>query len=640
MYERHFGLQRRVFNEGIARDSDVFFGASAQKLESELTTALSTRDSVVVVTGQAGVGKTTVASHVLRNSTTRLALAWIGNTPLTAHELLEQLLTELGFGAYKHSRTERLQIWRQHLKEMSITDTKVCVMVDSAESFGIDVLAALASLTAADPCGCHGANVILASQSPLHEQLSAPSLGSLKQRIRLSFKLEPLDEREMRTFLDDRIRAAGSSVDKIFSDDAIGRLYAHSGGIFRVVNNLCETLLTVAAAEQRASIDAELVNRIAVETFGLGQSSPEDSADGRMAEPPAAQPRPQPRAAAPDDALLGAKPATQPKTKPATQPETKPKTTEQLTRPAADVSRRAPAAAEPRPIGGFDDTEVLIDERVDRAPQNGTSTRSHRIEIALAPDQTTVHANRAAETAATGTDVTPVIQRGPKIGNDDPTLAARPLSKPAPADKPARPAAAANRAPRPSPQDRTQAAPPAPPRKAEPARSLDTGDETVLVKPAAKPPAGQPIASTDETVLARRAPRPKAADTNGLEDLDLPVLTDSVKVLDVPDVVVDSTDPGDSANSKRRSASRPGAGDDAEVLDAQQWEDTLEALANAQQVEDFSNTLAEELFADIELEALGTTRSSPAARPVTPEEAARKLGATGSNARPAGTRSR
>jgi type II secretory pathway predicted ATPase ExeA len=267
MYSEHFGLQKELFDDGLAQDSDVFLGDRQRLVAANLTIALTRRDSVAALTGQPGVGKTTLASQSMRNMATRLALGWLGSVPASPHELLEQLLTEFGFTPYRNSRTERLQIWRQFLSEMSITDTRVCVLVENAQDFDAEVLRALESLTARDPNGCPGANIVLTGAPALRELLDRPALAALKQRTRMQGVIEPLTEAETRAYLEHKVAAAGGS--GLFAEGAIEMLHQYSQGIPRVINNLCESALTVAAARHEPQLTAKVAKRVAEGLFGM-----------------------------------------------------------------------------------------------------------------------------------------------------------------------------------------------------------------------------------------------------------------------------------------------------------------------------------------------------------------------------------
>ena len=268
MYEAHFGLKRSLFPTGIAQESAVFLTARHQQIAASIKLALTTCDSAVVLTGPAGVGKTALMATALRATSTKLALGWITVAPANAGELLELLLVEFGVNAHRVGRVERMQMWRQFLNEMSATSSRVYVIAERAEDLGPEVLRALDSLTAADPNGSLGANLVLLGQPALSDVLKAPTLASLCQRIRLRQQLPALALDELRAYLDHHAKAAGGSLDKLFAHDAVAALHDITGGIPRLVNNVAETALTLAATRKEPTVTAQALREVA-QLFGI-----------------------------------------------------------------------------------------------------------------------------------------------------------------------------------------------------------------------------------------------------------------------------------------------------------------------------------------------------------------------------------
>jgi general secretion pathway protein A len=259
MYQAHFGLEKSLFEGGIAQDAAIFFGARRQLVAANFKVALTTFDSAVILSGPAGIGKTTLASTAVRAISTRLALGWLSTVPANAAELLEFLLVEFGFNAHRVGRVERLQMWRQFLNEMNATESRVFVIVENAEDLAPEVLRALESLTAADPTGCRGANLVLLGRTGLDEHLRSPLLESLRQRVRLRQKLEPFTADELQDYLRHLVTHAGGEFERVFGAGTVAALHQYSGGIARIANNLCETALTLAATSQEPELTPELV---------------------------------------------------------------------------------------------------------------------------------------------------------------------------------------------------------------------------------------------------------------------------------------------------------------------------------------------------------------------------------------------
>ena len=69
MYEKHFGLKKKLFSKN-AEDQAVFVGPQQANVIKSLNNGLAAVDSIVVVTGPVGVGKTTIVSRALESAST------------------------------------------------------------------------------------------------------------------------------------------------------------------------------------------------------------------------------------------------------------------------------------------------------------------------------------------------------------------------------------------------------------------------------------------------------------------------------------------------------------------------------------------------------------------------------------------
>lgn len=271
MYHAHFGLERGLFDEGIAADAAVFRSSKHDRLIAQFKLALASSSSSVVVHGVAGAGKTTLTSTALRAFGTRLALAWLNGMPTNAAELLELILIELGIDTLRTTRIERLQLWRQFQGEMRATDSRLLIVAERTEDLSAEVLHALDQLTAPDATGNPGANLVLLGHAGIHEHLAVPLLDSLRQRIRLRAELEPFTESELQDYLRHQTARANGRYDQIFAPGTVAALYRYSNGVARLVNTLCESALDVAAVQQHKQLTPDLVARTAVSLLGLAE---------------------------------------------------------------------------------------------------------------------------------------------------------------------------------------------------------------------------------------------------------------------------------------------------------------------------------------------------------------------------------
>jgi hypothetical protein len=166
---------------------------------------------------------------------------------------------------------------------MRATDSRLIVVAERTEDLSPEVLHALDQLTAPDAVGNPGANLVLLGHAGIHEHLAAPTLDSLRQRIRLRAELEPFTEAELQDYLRHQTARAKGNYDQIFAPGTVAALYRYSNGVARLVNTLCESALDIAAVQHQKQLTADLVAKTAVSLLGLADSTPA----ARPAAPPA-----------------------------------------------------------------------------------------------------------------------------------------------------------------------------------------------------------------------------------------------------------------------------------------------------------------------------------------------------------------
>ncbi len=267
MYEVHFGLTSRPFGSK-AEGAGIFSGPRQVETMTSVKKGLTALDAVVTVAGPVGVGKTSIVSRALDTITPNRMAAWIGRMQLAPDEVLHLLLAGFGVKAQAKGTIQRFAVFRRLLAERAAAGAPVAIVVEDANRIGVDALAELEALTAADTGDATGANIILMGQPNLKSLLARPELARLNQRTRLRQAIEPLARAEVNGYLKHCIRAAGGEYDKIFEAGVADCVFACSEGIPRMINTLCESALAAAMEGGLTSVSATLMHKVAVDAFG------------------------------------------------------------------------------------------------------------------------------------------------------------------------------------------------------------------------------------------------------------------------------------------------------------------------------------------------------------------------------------
>ncbi len=272
MYEKHFGLKSRPFGSK-AVGADVFVGPEQAKTIASLQKGLGAPDAVVTVTGPVGVGKTTIVNRALETLPTGRTAAQIGRMHLTAQEVIDLLMGGFGIKQSLQGSIRRFAAFRRLLQAQSESGIPVAIIIEDPVRLGVEALAEVEALTAADAGDAASANIILMGQPELHELFSSPGLARLKQRIRLRQKVAPLSLAEVQGYLKHSIREAGGDYNSLFDKGVAEIIHGCSEGVPRVINTICETALTAAMEEHSARVTAAMMSQIAADVFGYESDS-------------------------------------------------------------------------------------------------------------------------------------------------------------------------------------------------------------------------------------------------------------------------------------------------------------------------------------------------------------------------------
>ncbi|MFQ5548443.1 MAG: AAA family ATPase, partial [Woeseia sp.] len=275
MYEKHFGLAKNPFHS-LAEGEAVFEGPEQAKIIASLRTALSARDSIAILTGPVGVGKTTIVNRALREMGSECLIANLGRTQVGSDEIVDLLLGQFGVVREPTRRFECIKTFNRILNEHASSGARVFIVIEDAERLGAEILEELEALTAADGGSSAGANIILMGPQKLDKLIATAGLERVRQRVRLQQALDRFSAEEVEVYLRHRIRAAGGDFDAVFEPGSALMIRRCSGGIPRVINGLCETALTVAAQNKVTRLTPRVIFKVAVEVFGMdpGEAPP------------------------------------------------------------------------------------------------------------------------------------------------------------------------------------------------------------------------------------------------------------------------------------------------------------------------------------------------------------------------------
>jgi general secretion pathway protein A len=264
MYKEFFGLEKLPFN--LTPDpAFLYLPTKHAEALAGLVYAISERKGFVVLTGDAGTGKTTLLSAVLqRLPTEKVQSSVILNPTLNPSEFLEIVLLDFGISNVPASKAQRLWKLQEVLLQAYRNEGIAVLVIDEAHKLSLEVIEEIRLLGNFEFGADKFLQIVLLGQCELNDLLDRQDLRQFKQRIALRLYVDPLASADIEKYLAFRWKKAGGDSAMPFSVDAISAIGEYSHGIPRLINSLCDTALLMAYGELARLVGVRYIHDAAV----------------------------------------------------------------------------------------------------------------------------------------------------------------------------------------------------------------------------------------------------------------------------------------------------------------------------------------------------------------------------------------
>ena len=223
--------------------------------------AVLNRDSCVVVTGEVGCGKTTLINRFLSEVNEEIRVARIFQTQLSPRQFLQSLLVQFGFKPFRKNKAELLETVRNFLLEEHRHGRQVVLIVDEAQNLSVKVLEEIRLLTDIETEKAKTINVLLCGQPEFEDKLYSSGMEQLAQRVHFHVRLRPMSLVETSEYINFRLKVAGyKGEDDLFPAEVIPAIFRYTGGVPRLINTLCDTVLTSVFVDEEEVISGDTIS--------------------------------------------------------------------------------------------------------------------------------------------------------------------------------------------------------------------------------------------------------------------------------------------------------------------------------------------------------------------------------------------
>ena len=208
MYEAYYGFTEKPFN--LTPDPKYLYHSRRHtEAMAHLEYGRRERGGFIVISGEVGTGKTTLARHFLARLPEGTATAVILYPALSATELLQSILDDLHVERAGRSLKDLVDALHRFLLKARAEGRNVVLLIDEAQDLSPEVLEQIRLISNLETDTEKLIQIVLIGQSELQEMLARRDLRQLAQRVTARYHLSPLNRQEAEDYVRHRLAVAG-----------------------------------------------------------------------------------------------------------------------------------------------------------------------------------------------------------------------------------------------------------------------------------------------------------------------------------------------------------------------------------------------------------------------------------------------
>jgi general secretion pathway protein A len=254
MFLKFFGLKENPFK--LVFDPAYFFmGRHHEEASAHLQYAAAEGEGFTVVTGERGVGKSTLCRVFAGRVAAEAEAAFISGPVATAWELLRRINRQFGIRTEGETAKELIDALNEFLMQQRVAGRKVVVFIDDAQALAPEVLEQVRLISNLETTRDKLIQMVLIGEPELMDLLGSRELRQMGQRVSVCYEIGALTEAETAAYIQHRLSMASSGPPVRFEPEAVHRIFQHSGGNPRRINIAGNAALSAAFKAGQKEID-------------------------------------------------------------------------------------------------------------------------------------------------------------------------------------------------------------------------------------------------------------------------------------------------------------------------------------------------------------------------------------------------
>jgi len=257
MYLEYYHLAQKPFQ--INTDpAFLWYGEKHKEALATLKYGLLENKSFLLLTGDVGVGKTTIINALLQVLDKNEMVAVINDPKLEKLDFFLHIARAFGISGEFTSKGQFLLAFRELLLEQHYRGKRLLLIVDECQLLSHDLLEEIRLFSNLEQNGVKLINIFFVGQLEFNDILLLPENKAIRQRITVTYNLPSLSLEETEEYIGHRLSVAGATR-KIFERSALREIYEFSKGYPRLINVICDRALLTGFISSDKLIDKKII---------------------------------------------------------------------------------------------------------------------------------------------------------------------------------------------------------------------------------------------------------------------------------------------------------------------------------------------------------------------------------------------
>ncbi|MBC7906320.1 MAG: AAA family ATPase [Rhodospirillaceae bacterium] len=263
MYKEFFNFSAEPFR--VTPDPGFLYLTDQHKEAlAAIIYGIAKRKGFVCITGEVGVGKTTILRSYLDSvDEPGLRFVYIYNPNVSFQTLLRHIFKEISLDYSGDDIAGMVDALRAWLIEHHSKRETLVLLIDEAQNMPMGTLESLRMLSNLETATEKLVQIVLVGQPELEHLLAERQLRQLESRIAVRTRLGPLSKADSTNYIRHRLKCVALDDKPAFAEAAIAEIVRHAGGIPRRINVMADNCLLTAFGHKIKPVSAKVVREVA-----------------------------------------------------------------------------------------------------------------------------------------------------------------------------------------------------------------------------------------------------------------------------------------------------------------------------------------------------------------------------------------